>query len=560
MAMSYYEKQGSLVSLMEGLQKRGWLIYGFNEDKSDMMTDYWHPASWDGIAVKNGYILVVDVYSNGSIGGDFIHRSYDHKLAKRIQKLQALADNHAASEGERANALAMIEKLDKSVVEEILVQGDKPEVKYQKNPGNSKWHIERNGKIVAKGTGVYAFDNVNTWREEKIIFDDFEVAKHAHASYFNFSTAEAWAESLKWIREKQKDKIKKLDKYFALLEKWDNVATIKLGEGDQEAMIEKTITEIETIYVAVVSDKPTDYVTIGEQWRRTCGLEQYKVYKLTEDKQHVKMLTRQWKKFYGDVNIKNMLGAKRHGSNDIVAYKPEPRGNTNASYFSGTEKDWEDGKFRYVELVPLENKIERTVLVPQKTKKASSKKAKANVTKPETNTKDNTSVDFEELIQNGKMIDYEHTKTHEMLKVVKLDTHLPKEDFKALRQYLKDNDIGYYSSYAKGIVLAKSEDNTAEDIQAEEQQHYEDHENTKLSKISEDDEVIKVINNSVDEVLEKIPSNRRGRDVIKTLIDDIIKLSVQEVYGFEGCLEHFEEYLFNDELKQNLTDKILLAP
>lgn len=450
MAISYYEKQGSLVNLMSGLQKRGWLIYGFNEDQSDSMTDYFHPASWDGIAVKNGYILVVDVYANGSIGGDFVQRSYDYKIAKRIQKLQTLADNHAASKGERANALTMIEKLDKSVIEDIIVQDDKPEVKYQKNPGNSKWHIERNGKIIAKGVGVFGFDNVNTWREEKVIYDDFEASKEFYPSYFNFTNEEDWKRNQEYRKEDKQKKIKMLDKYFALLGKWDKIATIKIGEGE-EKMIEKTVIEIKTIYVAVESDKPTQYVAIGEKWRRACGLDQNKIYKLVDEK-HVAKLTREWTKFYGKITVENMIGSKLYGSNDIATYKPEPRKNTKSSYFSGTKQDWLDGKFRYIELIPLENKIEKTVLVKQSSKKTPSKKK--STSKKEIKDLTESNLDFEALIQEGEIVEFEHTKTHEMLKVLKLATRLSKESFKEFNQYLKKNGIGYYSKYAKGFVLA----------------------------------------------------------------------------------------------------------
>jgi len=451
---NYYEKQGSLVKLMEGLQRQGWLIYGFNEDQSDSMTDYFHPASWDGIAVKNGYILIVDIYANGSIGGDFIQRSYDHKVAKRIQKLQTLADNHAASKGERANALAMIEKLDKSVVEEILVQGNKPKVKYQKNPGNSKWHIERNGKIVAKGTGIYGFDDVNTWKEESIVFNDFETAKLYHRGWFNFSTPESWAEHIEYQKEQNKKTIKLLDKYFALLDKWDKIVTIKLGEGNQEELVEKTVVEVETIYVAVESDKPTDYVTIGEKWRCACGLEQNKIYKLVNEN-HIKKLTRVWTKFYGEITVENMIGSKLYGSNDIASYKTEPRKNTKASYFSGTKEDWEDKKFKYIELVPLKNKIEKVVLVKPNTKKSVFKK------KREIKKDTKSGINFDTLIKEGEVVDFKHTKTHEMLKVLKLEAKLSIEEFKMFNQYLKSNKIGYYSKYAKGFILTNEEVITA---------------------------------------------------------------------------------------------------
>ena len=34
------------------LMNKCWKVYGYKEDKSDIMTDYFDPAYWDGIATK----------------------------------------------------------------------------------------------------------------------------------------------------------------------------------------------------------------------------------------------------------------------------------------------------------------------------------------------------------------------------------------------------------------------------------------------------------------------------------------------------------------------------
>jgi len=241
--LSYYKNQESLVNLSIGLQSKGWNIYGFHADDSDSMTDYFNPARWQGVAVKNGFILVVDCYysGGGTIGGDFIRKSYDAKVAKRILKLQTLADNHAASEGERANALAMIKKLDKNLVSEILEKGDKPAVSYMANPKGSKWHIEKDGVIIAKGIGVYGFSSLKLLGAERTIIDDFETAKWMHHGYFNFSTAEDWAEYQKTRIEDKKEVIKKLDKFFKFLDKLDAFATLKIEEGEETQLIKKMV-------------------------------------------------------------------------------------------------------------------------------------------------------------------------------------------------------------------------------------------------------------------------------------------------------------------------------
>lgn len=59
--MDYHDKKQAKRNLAKALEALGWKLYGWHEDKSDAMTDYWHPASWDGIAEKEGAIVCVDI-------------------------------------------------------------------------------------------------------------------------------------------------------------------------------------------------------------------------------------------------------------------------------------------------------------------------------------------------------------------------------------------------------------------------------------------------------------------------------------------------------------------
>ena len=60
---NYYEYRDVKVMIAHKLMSMdGWKVYGYHADNSDPMTDYYDPASWDGVAEKNGYILCVDVY------------------------------------------------------------------------------------------------------------------------------------------------------------------------------------------------------------------------------------------------------------------------------------------------------------------------------------------------------------------------------------------------------------------------------------------------------------------------------------------------------------------
>ena len=65
---SNYEKQRAIVRIGEELQRRGWEIFGFTEDKSDPTTDYYAPASWRGIAAHDDYPDIVVGTTNGYYG------------------------------------------------------------------------------------------------------------------------------------------------------------------------------------------------------------------------------------------------------------------------------------------------------------------------------------------------------------------------------------------------------------------------------------------------------------------------------------------------------------
>ncbi|QKF59224.1 hypothetical protein [Aliarcobacter lanthieri] len=59
--------------------------------------------------------------------------------------------------------------------------------------------------------------------------------------------------------------------------------------------------------------------------------------------------------------------------------------------------------------------------------------------------------EFEELIKNSTIEDFEHTKTGEKLKVMKISERIP--NFKAFNEYLINNKIAYYSKYAQGFII-----------------------------------------------------------------------------------------------------------
>lgn len=93
----------------------GWKVFGYHADNSDMMTDYYDPAYWNGIATKNGYTLVVNCSSEAkpeevrkyNYDGTFQDRS----ISEKIVKLEQMTMERGASEQEEESAKKMIEKL-----------------------------------------------------------------------------------------------------------------------------------------------------------------------------------------------------------------------------------------------------------------------------------------------------------------------------------------------------------------------------------------------------------------------------------------------------------------
>jgi len=60
----------------------------------------------------------------------------------------------------------------------------------------------------------------------------------------------------------------------------------------------------------------------------------------------------------------------------------------------------------------------------------------------------------EEIFKASTLEDFTHTKTQEVLKVLKVAGTLTKEAFNSFRNYMKQEQGAYYSRYAKGFVLS----------------------------------------------------------------------------------------------------------
>lgn len=175
---NYYDFREAKVLIAMELLKRGWEIFGFKPDESDSMTDYWSPADWDGIATKNGYVVVIDCsdYIVKSRSGKKDYRRSSNteeieltvEIQQKIKKLKEIRQDRGASPAEEATAKEKIEKLlakdkeNKDNSTSITVYYPT----FQANPPRMSWHVEKDGVIIAKGNGVAKFSDLR-WFDKK---------------------------------------------------------------------------------------------------------------------------------------------------------------------------------------------------------------------------------------------------------------------------------------------------------------------------------------------------------------------------------------------------------
>jgi predicted RNA methylase len=188
MSSNYYSMRDAKVRIAHELMNRGWKVEGYKADESDSMTDYYSPANWDGIATKNGYILVVDHTTAGE-AREIKKWNPKGNLSiedrERISKLEAMTQERGATAGEEENAKALIEKIQQKVSSEPAYEVIGMTLAHMANPGKCKWHIEKDGKLYDKGTGLTKYaDMPNEWQYD-IIKMDYKDGYKYYSDYNN---------------------------------------------------------------------------------------------------------------------------------------------------------------------------------------------------------------------------------------------------------------------------------------------------------------------------------------------------------------------------------------
>lgn len=231
---NYYEFKDAKVAIAMELVKRGWKLYGFHEDESDWMTDYWSPAWWEGIATKDGFVVVVDCSGNRNSGKEIKQYNYNSseavmsaKVRSLIERLSEVRQDRGASVAEEETAKRKIEELKAKSgkqTERILVVDRYPE--YQANPPKMTWHVEKDGTIIAKGNGIAKFADMKRFDKE----------------YAESVLKTADKESYRYVRAEKELKLAK--SFEKLLNKIDSAAGCMIG-GSGKAYVYTNVEVIE---------------------------------------------------------------------------------------------------------------------------------------------------------------------------------------------------------------------------------------------------------------------------------------------------------------------------
>lgn len=454
---NYYNYREVKVMIAHRLMNiEGWKVYGYKEDRSDGMTDYWDPANWDGVAEKNGYILCVDVYGeakpqeirNYNYSG-FI---YDHSIAEKIKKLEAMTVERGASEAEATSAKMMIERLQKKAEEatenanKYIVVGTIPG--HMAHPPKMNWHIEKDGIIIAKGNGILKFAHIwkyysynrdmewlNEYKQDKKAYADKHTQDLVNRGYYD-SEEDARKNTERHIEDLEED-IKLIDKFETFINKIDTTCGGLLGEGDGVIYEKVTVTEYKTENKVV--EDVTGSIKEGQLFilKSNFNYGRYKgyTYRIHEST-------------YED-------GQKRYYAYKLNGKKTkECTGQANKSnywYIYDTEKflKWfSQGAIAWCHIEEIKTPYE-----VEKVVKKTIKAEKKNTTFATTETAQAEETDINTYTY--EVSEDTDTRTNEKIYLVKIAEKLNREEYITVNKYIKSLG-GYYSKFKHAFLFREN--------------------------------------------------------------------------------------------------------
>ena len=457
---TYYEYQDVGVMMAHKLMAMdGWKVFGYHADHSDMMTDYYDPAWWGGIATKNGYTLVVNRSSEAKPEEirkyNYDGTLQDRSISEKIAKLEQMTMERGASEQEEESARKMIEKLRSKASEtseKYIVTGIIPG--HMANPPRMNWHIEKDGVYVAKGNGILKFAHIdNYYRYESYRKDmqNFRTTKREeyrnsliseYMRRWNDTEERAAEQADSHIESMEKDK-ELLDEFEAFMNKIDTTCGGLLGEGDR------------VVYEKV---KVTEYKKENKAVETECG-------SIRDGQCFILKSVFSYGKNRGYVyRIKET--AYEDGKSLYHAYKlngkltKECTGNANQAnhWYIGTATDrfmkWiNEGAIAWCEI--------KEVKVPYEVEKVVKKVVKGNAAKPVKETTVSESSDVTKYTY--EVTEDIDTRTGDKIYLVKVVEKLSRDEYVKVNQYIKSLG-GYYSKFKHAFLF---KENPCEKLNAE---------------------------------------------------------------------------------------------
>lgn len=459
---TYYQYEDVKVMIAHKLMAMdGWKVYGYHADQSDSMTDYYDPASWDGVAEKNGYILCVDVYGAAEAkeirqynynNSDYV---MDNSTKEKIAKLEQMTVERGASEAEEATAKAAIEKLMEKVKqnqekkEQYTIVGVIPG--HMANPPRMNWHIEKDGIYIAKGNGILKYASIDSYYRYDHYMEDMQSFRknkeeykkeviHNYMNKWNYSEERAENAAVRDIEEMEK-KSKLMDDFNKFINKIDTTCGGLLGDGDGTYYEKITITEYkkENKVVEDVTGSIKDGQCFVLKTSFNYGCYKGLVYRIHSTEYNGKKSYHAYK-----LNEKLTKECTGHAS-------------SNNRWSIGVE---DDEKFmKWIEKGAIAWCHIEEVKTPYEVEKVVKKTVKA--TKTENNTKDSTKSDTKET-DNTEVNNYtyevsEDTDTRDGSKIylVKVVEKLSRDEYLKVNRYMKSLG-GYYSKFKHAFLFKEN--------------------------------------------------------------------------------------------------------
>ena len=452
---NYYDYREVKVMIAHRLMALdGWKVYNYSPDESDSMTDYYCPATWGGVAEKNGYVLCVDVY--GAREPQEIRKynhtdfSYDRNIEDKIKKLEAMTVERGASESEEASAKVMIERLQKKSEaatenkEKYVVTGMIPG--HQAHPNKCNWHIEKDGIIIAKGNGILKYSEVDSFfSHENYTIDMQNFKKQSKDEYIkknvddliyhrHYSDIEKATKSAESHYNDMINKCKLVDQFNAFINKLDTTCGGLLGEGDGFIYEKVTVTEYkkENKAVETASGEVKDgqcFILKGS-FNHNCyrGL----VYRIHENKT-------ERGSYFTAYKLNGKLTKECTGSASQ---------NNRWGTFGDKFLKWvEQGLVSFCEIqeVKVPYEVEKTTKKKVTTSKSTRVKETEEQQKKEASSKNYTYEILEDI----------DTRDNSNIWVVKVKESLSREEYKELNNYMGDIG-GYYSRFKHGFIFKEN--------------------------------------------------------------------------------------------------------